>query len=738
MPRFRLPAALRLSRRAPPESLPPLPGTGDPPPSPRDLLLHSWAGRLFLAAASLKLVVVVVTRLAGQSGVVSVVSGAATIGLAVAVGYFVSRLFLLMKRRLLWRVRRKLILSYIFIGVVPALLIIAFFMLGAWVVSTNVSAYLFRDGYDDVVSAARQAAGAAAEETARTPSAASDTIARIHRGASQRHRSLSMAFVPGAPGAPGLVVAGEWSHLPEPPAAIPAWVGARGDGFSGTVAHADAAGDVELIVRAAAPVVTADRRLGYVVVDVPVDGAALDALYEATGVKGGTVRLGNEGGAGGAGAAGARAGGEEADNAALFGRGVTILDAYDWETGQVRRATISNSYALGELYEKLASAQSAQMGGVQLGTAILAILALVAILFLIIECVALVMGLALARSITRSVHELFTGTERVRHGDFTHRITVMSSDQLGELAGSFNQMIGSIEVLLQTAAEKKRLEEELRIARQIQMSLLPRGPLEMPGLAVTALCVPAREVGGDYYDFFPMRGERLGVLIADVSGKGTSAALYMAELKGLVLSLSQIYESPRQLLLEVNRIISENLDSRSFITMTYAVLDLAAGTMTYARAGHTPLMYMRHASPEGARVQVLVPNGMVLGLRLPGAEGKFEELLEEDTLELDLGDVVVLFTDGITEAMNVEQDLFGDARLGQLIEEHGHLESGELRERILREIEAFVGSADQHDDMTMVLIKIQRAFPSRPLGARVAAERAASALAGSASSPAGH
>ncbi len=373
-----------------------------------------------------------------------------------------------------------------------------------------------------------------------------------------------------------------------------------------------------------------------------------------------------------------------------------------------------------------------------LGTAILAILALVAVLFLIIQCVALVMGLALARSITRSVHELFTGTERVRHGDFTHRITVMSSDQLGELAGSFNQMIGSIEDLLQTAAEKKRLDEELRIARQIQMSLLPRGPLEMPGLAVTALCVPAREVGGDYYDFFPMRDERLGVLIADVSGKGTSAALYMAELKGLVLSLSQIYQSPRQLLLEVNRIISENLDSRSFITMTYAVLDLAAGTMTYARAGHTPLMHMRNASPEGARVQVLVPNGMVLGLRIPGAEHKFAELLEEDTLELDLGDVVVLFTDGITEAMNVEQDLFGDARLGQLIEEHGHLESGELRERILREIEAFVGSADQHDDMTMVLIKIQRAFPLRVLDARAAAERAAAALAGSAAvSPAG-
>ena len=114
------------------------------------------------------------------------------------------------------------------------------------------------------------------------------------------------------------------------------------------------------------------------------------------------------------------------------------------------------------------------------GRAILLILTIVAFLFLIIEFVALVMGLALARSITSSIHELFMGTERVRHGDFTHRINIMSNDQLGELAGSFNQMIGSIENLLQTAADKKRLEE-LRIARQIQMSLLPRGRLDVPG-----------------------------------------------------------------------------------------------------------------------------------------------------------------------------------------------------------------------------------------------------------------
>jgi serine phosphatase RsbU (regulator of sigma subunit) len=228
----------------------------------------------------------------------------------------------------------------------------------------------------------------------------------------------------------------------------------------------------------------------------------------------------------------------------------------------------------------------------------------------------------------------------------------------------------------------------------------------MPGLSVTALCVPAREVGGDYYDFLPLGENRLGILIADVSGKGTSAALYMAELKGLVLSLSRIHRSPRELLITANRIIAEHLDSRSFITMTYAIIDLRSRTMTYARAGHTPLIYVPGPGVESRQARILAPDGLVLGLKIDNGE-MFERLLEEQTIPLHAGDLYLFFTDGITEAMNESDDCFGENRLGQLVEEHASLPSAELRERVLREISAFVGAAPQHDDMTMILLKVE-------------------------------
>jgi phosphoserine phosphatase RsbU/P len=676
-----------------------------PQPTARELLFDTWPGRLFLISASVKLVVALWRVTGALPSLARIASGIATIGLAIAVGVFAWRLFVQIKRRLLWRVRRKLILSYIFIGVIPSLLILIFFLFAGSLVFMNVSAYLFKDGYDSIIEAARISAQAAASEIGRDPSTIVETIQRVHRIRLPMYPDISVAYV----AADGRrVTAGPWARLPVPDR-IPAWM--KEDLFAGSlgVPVKDSAGEEDLVVRAFVKVGTGGSD-GAVVVDIPLDDQVTQKLHQSTG-----VRLENvfDSRAVTTSAARTNSSSGQSGRSVVFEKSLAQIDVQDWATGVPHRDTVALTYRLRELYNHLSSAQSLLVSGnMRLSDALLLVLIVIGVMFLIIEAVALVMGLALARSITSSVHELFMGTERVRQGDFAHRIDIASRDQLGELAESFNQMTGSIENLLQTAAEKKRLEEELRIARQIQMSLLPRGPLDFPGIGMTALCVPAREVGGDYYDFFHVGDRRLGILIADVSGKGTSAALYMAELKGLMLSLSQIHQSPRQLLLEVNRILSENLDTRSFITMTYAIIDLNAGLLTFARAGHTPLIYLP-ADGGAAGAQVLIPSGLVVGLRIPGAMQKFSDLLEEDSIQLGKGDVLVFYTDGITEAMNTDSDLFGDARLGGLIAEHGHLDTGDLRERILREIEAFVGTADQHDDMTMILIKVEEALAER-------------------------
>jgi phosphoserine phosphatase RsbU/P len=212
-------------------------------------------------------------------------------------------------------------------------------------------------------------------------------------------------------------------------------------------------------------------------------------------------------------------------------------------------------------------------------------------------------------------------------------------------------------------------------------------------------------VGGDYYDFLTLSGDRIGLLIADVSGKGTSAALYMAELKGLMLSLSRIHTSPRALLIDANRIISQHLDSRSFITMTYAVLDRAAGTLTCARAGHTPFVRIPAPCAAAASAEVIAPEGMVLGLNLDGGQ-RFERLLEEVVIPVAPGDLFCFFTDGVSEAMDGAGGWFGESRLASFLETNSALAPDAIRDRLLEEVRTFSRGQPQHDDITMIILKI--------------------------------
>jgi sigma-B regulation protein RsbU (phosphoserine phosphatase) len=457
------------------------------------------------------------------------------------------------------------------------------------------------------------------------------------------------------------------------------------------------------LIRSAVP--TADG--GHVViVDLPCGPDVVARIEERTGARMGGLKVMAADAAGAPASSSARSAPAasargQAGGGVAFQKAVAFLDFTVWPTGETRQAAVSLDAPLGQLYQRLV--QSGQLGS-DISRGLLLFLIVLAALFTIIEGTALVWGAALARSITNAVHELFVGTAHVRQGDFTHRIRVTSQDQLGELADSFNRMSGSIEHLLHVQREKQRLDDELRIAREIQKSLLPMQPPPIPGLTIADLCEPAREVGGDYYDFFQLGPRQLGVLIADVSGKGTSAALYMAELKGLMLALSHSEPSPRRLLLTVNHLLAEHLDNRSFITATYAVIDLDQMTLTCARAGHTPLVVV-----SGGASEVVTPSGMVMGLRLPGAAERFDAVLEEHQRSLVPGDLIVLYTDGITEAMDEAGELFGDAALARVLSGPAGADAAAVRERVVREVRAFVGTAEPQDDMTMVVVKLQPA-----------------------------
>ena len=630
---------------------------------------------------------------------VGLLDGTATVVIVGALGLLSVSLVVELQRRLLWRVRRRLILSYIFIGLIPVVLVGVFFLLAGVLTLLSASSYLVELSLDDLVDEARIVGNGVVAELQTTQSAPGLDLDSHRRSLAAQHPDASLALHWENERGSAISVSGPWRH-DAPPDVGPAWI--QSGRFAGLIVL-DVDGAPLLVARSYLAMNLGGQPAG-VTVDLPVGEATTLHLLQQTGVELREVTLGSDD------VASPAVGMDDSVDPVTLGDGLmwfSFLEYTNWTTGEPGLLYQEIRVAPAALYDRIFGAQS-RIGEFSLGYAFLFALAIVGVLFLVIEFSALMMGLALARSITGSVHQLFVGTEHVRSGDFDHRIIVRARDQLGELAESFNAMTGSVRDLLQQSAEKKRLEEELRIAREIQMSLLPRDTISIPGVMVAATSVPAREVGGDYYEFVRLGDRRLGILVADVSGKGTSAALYMAELKGLFLSLSLIYESPKQLLVEVNRIITDHIDSRSFITMTYAVLDMDRETLTYARGGHTPLIYM-HGEGRGATAEVLTPNGLVVGL--DGFHSHFERLIEEASLRVGRGDIAVLFTDGVSEAMNEADDLFGEDRLTRLVEEHAGLSAEALRARILADVDAFVGSANQHDDMTLVLFKIDQNYP---------------------------
>jgi len=695
--------------------------------------LESWPGRLLIAGAVLKLQAVLATLVVSPlPALLDALGTCGSLLLIVSLAYITARGLVWAKRRLLWRVRRKLILSYVFIGFVPSLLIILFFLLSGLLLFFNVSAYLVQSRVVNLTDQARFLAEATMVELQRSTTAETvrETLERRQASTEPRYPFVSATVVPvshlrcEAPPSRRVRLAetlplalplttGSWAHL-DAPAAVPGWITC--EGFGGLLAYRAAPagggdGDTRLVVRAVAVPHMAEPRWA-VILDLPLSLDVEARLQDETGIRLGdisTMGLAERPVLLSGRALEARPPLAAGDSALseLGGRWVAFVEYRDWGSGQAGTASLQIALSVWDIYTRLSTISAAQFGALSFSQVLLLLLAVVGILFLVIQGVALILGLMLARQITGAVHDLFTGTQHLRNRDFDHHIPVRARDQLGELAESFNLMTGEVTTLLGEMAEKGRMEQEMLAAREIQQRLLPSGPLGVPGLAVNAFCEPAREVAGDYYDFLPITDTMLGVLIADVSGKGLAAGLYMAQLKVIVQSLARVHHEPRDFLIAVNRVVAGNIDQRSFITMAYAVIDLERRTMTVARAGHCPLLHVPMGPPGAMRkAQLIAPDGLVLGLQIDDGQ-MFDGMLQEATVPLAAGDVIVLFTDGISETMNAAFDCFGEARLATLFEQYAHLPFDQLRSYISAELKAFAAGADQHDDMTMILLRVE-------------------------------
>ncbi len=245
------------------------------------------------------------------------------------------------------------------------------------------------------------------------------------------------------------------------------------------------------------------------------------------------------------------------------------------------------------------------------------------------------------------------------------------------------------------ASERGRLEQEMTIARDIQMELLPRTFPRIPGLDIFAFTVPARHVGGDCYDVIDVGDGRLAVTIGDVSGKGTPAAILMANVQAAVRALSESGLAAGELITRVNRLVHKFTEESAFITFFYCVLDTRTGDLCYVNAGHNPPCVFR---ADGSK-EYLDRGGLVIGI-MPGAE------YEEGQTALGPGDDLVLYTDGITEAANADDEMFGEERLEALLLEHRHRSAREIEEHVYSGVRDFVGTAAQSDDLTMVVVKL--------------------------------
>jgi len=567
-------------------------------------------------------------------------------------------------RRGIWRLRNRLLAAYLFMAVVPILLIATLAIVGTQAVARQLAVYLVTSELDRRIDGLKLLGDSMAQE----------------RPAERRIDSLYRNRYPGI----GVLLreAGRETHYPAEallPAPLDGWKNAQG-------------------------IMLRDRQFflwsyqktigGDITVTMPLTQDYLSGLVPNIGQVGFGTLMGNS----------AQILSEAPPGTVPASRApapFNLLDpelgwfaavpAFDWEhpgepSAHFIVAVRSRPTALAAaMYDPDADqAQAVQ----------LVILGLLVSLFVIVELVAFIIGVRLTRSMTGAVHWLYEGTQRATEGNFSHRIKVKGRDQLAELSLSFNRMTESIQHLLTVAKEKERLQSEMDIASEVQNRLYPRTALRTASLRVTGVCHPARVVSGDYFDYESLQGSRVMLAIGDVAGKGISAALLMASLQSsLRAQLAEGEVSTSQLVSRVNQQLHASTAPEKFATFCAGTFDEQRGVFTYTNAGHLPPLVVRQGSVE--RLDV---NGMVVGA-FPMAP------YSESHVELNSGDLLVFFTDGISEPENAYGEMFGEDRLAELISRHAHLGEDQIIEAVWKGVHEWSGDGELADDMTLLLAR---------------------------------
>jgi sigma-B regulation protein RsbU (phosphoserine phosphatase) len=605
----------------------------------------------------------------------------------VAVLYFAVRLLPWVRTKLLWRLRSRLVVAYVFIAVVPVVLLLAMVGLALYLFCLQFGAHLLNDGLQsrihtivvdtDAISDAVQLEAvkvASVDETILSRPGVADLISTERAQWPQLRVFLNRG-----------------QHLAN-----------RDSGrFAGLV---ELEGKLWI---AAAEKRTSARGPFFVMAGAPVTPAILDTLSsELSPINLILLDPASEG---------PKSGPTAEINGQMYARGQEIMSTRlisppeNWLDIRVNGASTFEATRIdtgkGAPTVPVLAAFSMRQAAVTrvlfasvgaLGPFLETLLFLAGVIFLVLEIAALVTGVVLTRTITRAIDDLYEATLHVRRGDFSYRVRVHKRDQLGALGDSFNEMTNSVSELIAEQRQRQKLENEITIAREVQEQLFPHSLPSMVGLQVGATCRPARTVSGDYYDFITLGPTRMGIAIADISGKGIFAALLMASLQAALRSMASLngHGGTATLVARLNSHLFKNTSDDRYATFFYAVYDTESKMLNYTNAGHLAPFFVNDAG-----VQQLDEGGTVVGL--------FEDPpYTQGSLKVAPGSVLVAFSDGLTEAENVYGEEFGMQRLKEEVMRQRNAAPQRLAENLIAATEQWAGTPEQADDITVVVAKM--------------------------------